>query len=64
MRPEFLLALAGYLAVLIGVGLKSSRRMSGPRDFFLASRSLSGWLVFLSLTADRRSESAEEVSIR
>jgi Na+/proline symporter len=38
VRREFLLLLAGYLAVLVGVGLKSSRRMRGPRDFFLASR--------------------------
>jgi len=51
VRPEFLLLLAGYLAVLIAVGLKFSRRMKGTRDFFLASRSLSGRLVFLSLTA-------------
>ena len=51
MRPELLLLLAGYFVVLIVVGLKYSRRMSGTQDFFLASRSLSGWLVFLSLTA-------------
>jgi SSS family solute:Na+ symporter len=51
VRREFLLLLAGYLAVLVGVGLKYSRRMRGPRDFFLASRSLSGRLVFFSLTA-------------
>lgn len=51
MRPEFLLGLGGYLAILVGVGLKFSRRMRGPGDFFLASRSLSGRLVFFSLTA-------------
>jgi len=51
VRREFLLLLAGYLAVLVGVGLKYSRRMRGPRDFFLASRSLSSPLVFFSLTA-------------
>jgi solute:Na+ symporter, SSS family len=51
VRTEFLLLLAGYFVVLIVIGLKFSRRMSGTRDFFLASRSLSGWLVFVSLTA-------------
>ena len=51
MRPDLLLLLAGYIVVLIVVGLKFSRRMSGTQGFFLASRALSGWLVFLSLTA-------------
>ncbi len=51
MRPEFFLILAGYLAVLLGVGLKYSRRLKDLEGFFLASRSLSAALVFLSLTA-------------
>jgi SSS family solute:Na+ symporter len=51
VRPEFLLLFVGYIAVLLFVGLKFSRRMTSLTDFFLASRSLSGWLVFLSLTA-------------
>ena len=51
MRPEFLLALAGYLVVLLGVGLKFSPRLRDLEGFFLASRSLSAPLVFLSLTA-------------
>ncbi len=51
MRPEFLLVLSGYLIVLLGVGLKSSRRLRDLEGFFLASRSLSASLVFLSLTA-------------
>ncbi len=51
VRPEFLLVLVGYLAVLVGVGLKSSRRLSGLESFFLASRSLPASLVFVSLTA-------------
>jgi SSS family solute:Na+ symporter len=51
VRPEFLLFLAGYLIALLAIGLKFSRRMAGLEDFFLASRSLSAALVFLSLTA-------------
>lgn len=51
MRPEFLLVLAGYLAILLGVGLKFSRRLSNLEGFFLASRSLPASLVFISLTA-------------
>jgi SSS family solute:Na+ symporter len=51
VRPGLFLFLAGYLAVLLIVGLRFSRRMTGLEDFFLASRSLSASLVFLSLTA-------------
>ncbi len=51
MRPELLLFLAVYLVALLAIGLKSSRRMAGLEDFFLASRSLPASLVFLSLTA-------------
>jgi solute:Na+ symporter, SSS family len=51
MRPEFLVFLALYLAALVAIGLAFSRRMKSLEDFFLASRSLPPWLVFLSLTA-------------
>jgi SSS family solute:Na+ symporter len=51
MRPEFLLAFAGYILVLLLIGLKFSRRMKGLDDFFLGSRSLSTGLVVLSLAA-------------
>jgi len=51
VRPGLFLFLAGYLVVLLIVGLRFSRRMTGLEDFFLASRSLSASLVFLSLTA-------------
>lgn len=51
MRLEFILFLAGYLIALLVIGLKSSRRMTGLEDFFLASRSLPASLVFVSLTA-------------
>jgi SSS family solute:Na+ symporter len=51
VRPEFFLFLAGYLAVLLLIGLRFSRRMTGLDAFFLASRSLPASLVLLSLTA-------------
>lgn len=51
MRPEFAVSLALYFALLVAIGLRFSRRMKSLEDFFLASRSLPAWLVFLSLTA-------------
>ena len=51
MRPEFLILLALYIAALVAIGLGFSRRMKSLEDFFLASRSLPAWLIFLSLTA-------------
>src|SRR5512139_1432564 len=51
MRPEYVLFLALYVAVLVAVGLGFSRRMKSLEDFFLASRSLPARLIFLSLTA-------------
>ena len=51
MRSEFLFFLLAYCALVLVIGLKYSRRMHSLEDFFLASRSLSTPLVFLSLTA-------------
>ncbi|MDH7511393.1 MAG: sodium:solute symporter family protein [Clostridiales bacterium] len=51
MKPEFFAFLGVYFAILLFLGLKFSRRMKSLEDFFLASRSLSARLVFLSLTA-------------
>ncbi len=51
MRTEFLFLLAVYFALVVFIGLRFSRRMKSLEDFFLASRSLSGFLVFVSLTA-------------
>ncbi len=51
MKPEFFALLGGYFAIILFLGLKFARRMKSLEDFFLASRSLSAWLVFLSLTA-------------
>ncbi|MHB8053755.1 MAG: sodium:solute symporter family protein [Candidatus Aminicenantales bacterium] len=51
MRPEFFGLFAAYLALLLGVGLIFARRMKSAEDFFLASRRLSGGLIYVSLTA-------------
>jgi len=51
VRPEFLFFLLAYFVLVLLIGLKFSRRMHSLEDFFLASRSLSAPLVFLSLTA-------------
>ncbi len=51
MRPEFFVSLGLYFVLLVAIGLRFSRRMKSLEDFFLASRSLPAWLVFLSLTA-------------
>jgi solute:Na+ symporter, SSS family len=51
VKAELFLFLSVYFALIIFIGLKFSRRMKSLEDFFLASRSLSGGLVFVSLTA-------------
>lgn len=47
----FLICLLGYFSLILAVSFLFSRRMRSLEDFFLASRSLPGFLVFLSLTA-------------
>jgi solute:Na+ symporter, SSS family len=51
MRSEFLIFFLAYVGLVLIVGLAVRRRMKGLEDFFLASRSLPGILVALSLTA-------------
>ncbi len=51
MKAEFLLFLGVYFALIVFIGLRFSRRMKSLEDFFLASRSLSGVFIFVSLTA-------------
>lgn len=51
MDLNFLVFLAGYFLLLFLISSVFSRRMKGIEDFFLASRKLSGPLVFLSLAA-------------
>lgn len=47
----FLIFLIGYFVLILGVSFLFSRRMRSLEDFFLASRSLPAFLVFLSLAA-------------
>lgn len=51
MRADFFLFLGVYFALLVFIGLRFSRRMKSLEDYFLASRSLSGIFIFVSLTA-------------
>jgi SSS family solute:Na+ symporter len=51
VQTEFFLLLGVYFILIVFVGLKFSRRMKSLEDFFLASRSLSGLFIFVSLTA-------------
>ncbi len=51
MKSVFLYYSFAYGAVVLLVGFAARRRMKGLEDFFLASRTLSGTLVSLSLTA-------------
>lgn len=51
MKSGFFLILSAYLVLIVFVGLRFSRRMKNLEDFFLASRSLSAFLVFMSLAA-------------
>lgn len=40
-----------YAAVLVGAGVWASRRVTSSSQFFVAGRSLSGWMVFSTLLA-------------
>ncbi len=51
MKSEFPALFLAYGAIVLLVGFAARRRMKGLEDFFLASRSLPGILVALSLTA-------------
>lgn len=47
----YLLFVLGYFALVIGVSFVFPKRMTNLEDFYLASRSLSAFLVFLTLAA-------------
>ena len=46
-----LLALLGYVVLIIGIGLAIGRRVSGTADFFVAGRSMGPGLLFATLLA-------------
>jgi SSS family solute:Na+ symporter len=47
----YVLFLAAYFMLLLGIGFAFSKRMRSLEDFFLASRGLSAFWVFISLVA-------------
>lgn len=51
MRMEFFFILLGYFILLLFVSFFFSKRMKSLEDFFLASRNLPAFLVYLSLAA-------------
>ena len=51
MQPEFFIFLSVYFVLLIFTSFLFLRKMKSLEDFFLASRSLSAFLVYLSLCA-------------
>jgi SSS family solute:Na+ symporter len=51
MRYDLLALFLGYLALLAAAGLAFRRRMRGLEDYFLASRNLSGPLLYFTVCA-------------
>lgn len=51
MRPLDVAILALYIAVLVGIGVRFSRRQHTTDDYFVAGRSVPGWAMGLSLLA-------------
>lgn len=51
MRLLDLLVIAGYMACLIGIGVRFARRQTTTDHYFLANRSIPGWAMGLSLLA-------------
>ncbi len=51
MRPFDVIVIVGYMAVLVGVGVRLSRRQNTTDEYFLARRSVPGWAVGMSLLA-------------
>jgi SSS family solute:Na+ symporter len=51
MRLLDIAVIAVYMAVLVGVGVRVSRRQNTTREYFLADRSIPGWAIGMSLLA-------------
>ncbi len=51
MRPLDIAVLTAYLAALVGIGLRFSRRQHTTEEYFVANRSIPGWAMGLSLLA-------------
>lgn len=51
MRPFDVAVIVAYLAVLVGVGVRVSRRQTTTNEYFLADRTIPGWAIGMSLLA-------------
>jgi len=49
MHPLDLAIIIGYLILVVGMGFRLSRRVKDSRDYFLAGRSLTWWVIGLSI---------------
>ena len=49
MHPLDLAIIVGYLILVIGMGFRLSRRVKDSKDYFLAGRSLTWWVIGLSI---------------
>ena len=49
MHTLDLIVVVGYLALIVVVGLSLSRKVSTAKDYFLAGRSLTFWVIGLSI---------------
>src|SRR5579864_5041343 len=51
MHTVDVIVIAVYMALLVGVGVRLSRRQNTTDEYFLARRSVPGWAVGMSLLA-------------
>ena len=51
MRTLDVLVIGVYLTVLVGVGVRVSRRQTSTSEYFLANRAIPGWAIGMSLLA-------------
>jgi SSS family solute:Na+ symporter len=49
LHPLDLVVIAGYVVLIVVVGLRVARNVKNARDFFLAGRSLTWWVIGLSI---------------
>jgi SSS family solute:Na+ symporter len=51
MRTLDVIVIAVYMTVLVGVGVRVSRRQTSTNEYFLADRKIPGWAIGMSLLA-------------
>ena len=49
MHALDLVVIVGYVLLIVVVGLRVARRVNNAKDFFLAGRSLTWWVIGLSI---------------